>query len=141
MLQAIATNYYNYYKSFVQSGIIKLHEGAVSWIIPCKGEKGPAIAFRIRLNEENAETELKTLIQGIRKGEVPRLWILTPDASPDNIIELMEKNGFKNLSDNSSEPEPAMALHNQDFIPYREDSSRITCQKISTRKSLFHGLM
>lgn len=39
MFQAIATNYYNYYKSFAQSGIIKLHEGAVSWIIPCKGEK------------------------------------------------------------------------------------------------------
>ena len=134
MLQAIATNYYNYYKSFVQSGIIKLHEGAVSWIIPCKGEKGPSIAFRIRLNEENAETELKTLIQGIRKGEVPRLWIVTPDVSPDNIINLMEKKGFKNLSDNSSEPEPAMALHKQEFIPYREDSSRITCQKISTKE-------
>ena len=47
---------------------------------------------------------------------------------------LMEKNGFKNLSDNSSEPEPAMALHNQDFIPYREDSNWITCQKISTKE-------
>ena len=99
MFQAIATNYYNYYKSFAQSGIIKLHEGAVSWIIPCKGEKGPSIAFRIRLNEENAETELKTLIQGIRKGEVPRLWIVTPDVSPDNIINLMEKKGFLRTGD------------------------------------------
>ena len=27
-----------------------------------------------------------------------------------------------------------MALHKQDFIPYREDSSRITCQKISTKE-------
>lgn len=32
-----------------------LYEGSVSWIIPCKGEKGPSIAFRIRLNDENAE--------------------------------------------------------------------------------------
>ena len=27
-----------------------------------------------------------------------------------------------------------MALHKQDFTPYREDSSRITCQKISTKE-------
>lgn len=64
MVQIITTNYYNYYKTFAQSDIINLYEGSVSWIIPCKGEKGPSIAFRIHLNEENAETELKTLNLG-----------------------------------------------------------------------------
>lgn len=60
--QIIALNYFKYYKAFAKSGIIDLHEGSVSWIIPCKGEKGPSLAFRIHLNEENAESELKALI-------------------------------------------------------------------------------
>ncbi len=126
----IASNYFNYYKAFARSGIIDLHEGSVSWIIPHKGEKGPSLAFRIHLNEENVKSELKSLIQGIRKGEVPQMWIVTPDATPDNIIEIMERNGFKNLSEDGDEP--AMLLHKEDFRPYREENSRITCRKIST---------
>ncbi|MDE6675728.1 MAG: GNAT family N-acetyltransferase, partial [Acetatifactor sp.] len=110
--------------------IIDLHECSVSWIIPHKGEKGPSLAFRIHLNEENVKSELKALIRGIRKGEVPQMWIVTPDATPDNIIEIMERNGFKNLSEDGDEP--AMLLHKEDFCPYREENSRITCRKIST---------
>ena len=91
----VISNYYQYYKAFTQSGIISLYEGSVSWIIPCEGEKGPSIAFRVRLNEENAEIQLKTFIQGIREGKVPQIWHITPDASPDNIIDIMKKNGFK----------------------------------------------
>lgn len=126
----IAQNYYNYYKAFARSGIIEYHEGAVSWIIPRKGEKGPSIAFRIRLNEENAETELKALGQGILRGEVPKRWIVTPDATPDNIIDIMERNGFRDLSEGAEEP--AMLLRKEDFLPYREKSGRIICRKIST---------
>ena len=125
----IASNYFNYYKAFARSGIIDLHEGSVSWIIPCKGEKGPSLGFRIHLNEENAESELKALGQGIRKGEVPQMWIVTPDATPDNIIDIMERNGFQNLS--GEDDEPAMLLRKEDFRPYREENSRITCRKIS----------
>ncbi|MDE5820444.1 MAG: GNAT family N-acetyltransferase [Lachnospiraceae bacterium] len=127
--QIIASNYFNYYKAFAQSGIIDLHEGSVSWIIPCKGEKGPSLGFGIHLNEENAETELKALGQGIRKGEAPQMWIVTPDATPDNIIEIMERNGFKNLS--GDDDEPAMLLRKKDYRPYREEHSHITCQRIS----------
>ena len=128
----IASNYFNYYKAFAKSGIIDYHEGPVSWIIPYKGEKGPSLAFRIHLNEENAETELKALGQGIRKGEVPQMWIVTPDATPDNIIDIMERNGFKNLS--GDDDEPAMLLCKKDFCPYREENSRITCRKVSTKE-------
>ncbi len=126
----IASNYFNYYKAFAQSGIIRLHEGVVSWIVPCKDEKGPSLAFRIRLNEENAEAELKSLSEGIRRGEVPQTWIVTPDATPANMIEIMERNGFKNLS--GEDDEPAMLLYKKDFQPCREKKSRITCREIST---------
>lgn len=128
----IASNYFNYYRTFAQSGIIELHEGPVSWIIPRKGEKGPSLAFRIHLDEENAESELKAFIQGIREGNVPQMWIVTPDTTPGNIIDIMERNGFKNLSRNSDEP--GMLLHKRDFHPYTEENSPITCRKISTKE-------
>ena len=133
MLQTIVQNYYNYYKIFAQADIIDLYEGSVSWIIPCKGEKGPSIAFRVHLNEESAETELKVLIQGIRDGKVPQIWHVTPDATPDNIIDIMKKNGFKDLSEGAPEPEPTMSLHKNDFIPYEEKDSPVICRKISTK--------
>lgn len=134
MFQTIVQNYYNYYKIFAQADIIDLYEGSVSWIIPCKGAKGPSIAFRIHLNEENSEKELGTLIQGIREGKVPQIWHVTPDATPDNIIDIMKKNGFKDLSEGASEPEPTMLLHKKDFISYEEKDSPIICRKISTKK-------
>lgn len=126
------SNYYHYYKAFPQSNIIDLHEGPVSWIIPCEGAKGPSIAFRIHLNAQDADAELKTLTQGIRKGKVPAIWHVTPDASPYNIVGLMKENGFKDLSEGSPEPEPTMFLHKEDFTPYSNGSSQITCHKIST---------
>ena len=131
----VISNYYHYYKAFAQADIMKLCEGAVSWIIPREGEKGPSIAFRVRLNEENAEDELRTLIQGIRRGEVPQRWLVTPDAMPDNIIELMKKNGFKDLSEDASEPEPAMLLYKDDFTPYTQENSPVICRKVSTKKA------
>ena len=134
MFQTITTNYYHYYKIFAQSDIIDLYEGSVSWIIPCEGKKGPSLAFRVRLKEESAETELRTFIQGIREGKVPQMWIITPDAAPDNIIDIMKRNGFKDLSADASEPEPAMSLYKNDFIPYTEENSPIVCRKISTKE-------
>lgn len=130
----IISNYYHYYNAFAQSGIVSLHEGSVSWIIPCEGEKGPSIAFRVHLNEENAEFELKMLIAGIQKREVPQIWHITPDATPGNIIDIMKENGFKDLSENISEPEPTMLLYKNDFIPYIEKNSHIICRRVSTKE-------
>lgn len=133
MLQTIVENYYNYYKLFAQADVIDLHEGSVSWIIPHEGEKGPAIAFRVHLNEENAKTELTTLIRGIRDGKVPQMWLVTPDASPENIIDIMKEKGFRDLSEGVAGPEPGMLLQKNDFIPYEEESP-IICRKVSTKK-------
>ncbi|MBD5456128.1 MAG: GNAT family N-acetyltransferase [Lachnospiraceae bacterium] len=130
----VISNYYQYYKAFTHSDIISLYEGPVSWIIPCEGEKGPSIAFRVRLNEENAEIQLKAFIQGIREGKVPQIWHITPDASPDNIIDIMKKNGFKDLSEDAPCPEPTMILHKNDFVPYTEENEHIVCRKVSTKE-------
>lgn len=133
MLQTIIENYYSYYRSFAQADIIDLHEGPVSWIIPQEGEKGPALAFRICLKEENAEAELTTLIRGIRDGKVPQRWLVTPDASPENIAAVMKEKGFIDLSESADEPEPGMLLQKNDFIPYEEESP-IICRKVSKKE-------
>ncbi len=56
-----------------------------------QGEKGASIAFRVHLNEKGAETELRALIQDIRGSKVPEIWHITPDATPENVIEVMKK--------------------------------------------------
>lgn len=86
------------------------------------------------MNEENAETELRDFTQGIREGKVPQIWHVTPDATPDNIIDIMKKNGFKDLSEGMTDPEPTMSLYKNDFIPYEEIDTPIICRKISTKK-------
>lgn len=132
--ETIISNYYRYYKSFAYAGIMDYHEGAVSWIIPKDEEKGPSLAFRIHLDEENAGEELDKLIQGIRAKKVPQNWVLTPDATPGNLIAIMEKKGFRNLATEESEPEPAMLLNKKDFEPYQVLDDRIVCRKVQTKE-------
>lgn len=128
----VTFNYYQYYKAFAMSGIINYHEGPVSWINPKKGEKGPSLAFDVKLDEITAEKEIKAIITGICAKNIPNLWILTPDATPRNIVAILEKNGFRNLSSEASEPELGMLLNRNDFEPY--SSSEVRCRKVQSKK-------
>lgn len=92
------------------------------------------MAFGVHFREESAETELKAVIQKIREGKAPRMWHITPDATPHNIIDIMKKNGFKDLSERAPFPEPAMSLHKCDFIPFPEESSPVVCHRVCTRE-------
>lgn len=130
----LISNYYHYYHAFARSGIVDIHEGSVSWMMPKEGEKGPSLAFRVHLEEETAEQELQTLIAGIRAKTVPQLWHITPDATPNNIIEIMERNGFKDLSACAPQPEPTMLLRKKDFHPYLPAAGNIVCRRVQTRE-------
>lgn len=132
--EKIASNYYRYYKSFADSGIIDCHEGVVSWIIPKEGEKGPSLAFGIHLDEENAETEIAKLVNGICAKKVPQNWVITPDATPSNIIQILEENGFQNMATEDSEPEPGMLLNRNLFQPYSLSEDSIVCRKVQTKE-------
>ena len=46
---------------------------------------------------------------------MPQIWHVTPDAIPDNVINIMKKNGFKDLSEGVTDPEPTMSLYKNDF--------------------------
>ena len=130
----VISNYYQYYRAFAQSGIVDVKEGVVSWMIPKEGEKGPSLAFRIRLNEEKAGEEIQTLIEEIRQKHIPQMWHITPDSTPSNIIELLKENGFRDLSEHASEPEPTMLLYKEDFRPYESLDNGVVCRRVSSKE-------
>lgn len=130
----ICSNYYRYYRTFALSGVVGLYEGDISWILPKEGENGPALAFNIQLKQETAEKEIQKLIKGIRSKRVPSLWFVTPDAKPNNIISILEQNGFENLSLISNEPEPGMLLNKDDSRPYYMEENGIICRKVQSKE-------
>jgi len=132
--EKIASNYYRYYKSFAESGIIDCHEEAVSWIMPKEGQKGPHLGYGLFLDKETAETEIKKLTEKIRNKQAPQNWIITPDCTPSNLIELLEINGFLNMATDDSDPEPAMLLEKNKFQPYSTSGDSIVCRKVQTKE-------
>lgn len=124
----IVENYYRYYRAFTLSGVVGLHTGGISWIMPKKGEKGPGLAFGIRLEARTAQREIDCFVSRIRQGAAPRMVIVTPDAEPDNIVDLLEANGFKNLGG----AEPGMLLYKEWFAPRFADG--VTCREIRSRE-------
>ena len=130
----IISNYYRYYSSFALSGIVEHHEGKVSWIMPKEGENGPQLGFRIYLNEETAEKDVRDMIEAIRAKVMPQQWIITPDVTPSNIMSIMEANGFQNLSADSPESEPAMLLNKHDFRPYVPKDTSVTCRRVTSKE-------
>lgn len=130
----IISNYHRYYMAFTRSGIIDFHEGSVNWIIPKEGEKGPEIAFQVHLDADTVEEEMQNLIVGIRAKKVPQIWHITPDSTPVNIMEIMKRNGFKDLGENAPEPEPTMLLNRSDFQPYLSSDNSVVCRKVQTKE-------
>ena len=82
----VIQNYYQYYRAFTLSGIVELYEEAVDWIMPKEGETGPSLAFHIHLDENRLEGQIQELISGIHAKTIPQRWIITPDATPTNIV-------------------------------------------------------
>lgn len=132
--EKIASNYYRYYKSFAESGIIDCHEETVSWIMPKEREKGPSLGYGVFLHEETAEAEIKKLTEKICNKQAPQNWIITPDCAPGNLIEILERNGFQNMATDDSDPEPAMLLEKNEFQPYSTSEDSIVCRKVQTKE-------
>lgn len=133
--QMVIENYYRYYRIFALSGIVEFHEGPVDWIVPKTNEVGPSLAFHIRLSKSRWQGELDELMEGIRSKSVPARWLITPDADPNNIVEVLKGKGFKSLSEDAENPEPGMMLYKSDFSPYSHlEKSNILCKEIRTKE-------
>lgn len=125
----IIRNYYRYYRSFVLSGVVELHERpGLQWIMPVKGAKGPMLAFSPQL--DRLAEELNALIVGIRSGEIPPRWLITPDVPLQETVSLLEQNGFRNLAAEAPEPEPAMLLCKHDFCSHRTGCRTVECRQV-----------
>lgn len=96
--------------------------------------KGLSLAFHVRLHEKSWEEELDPMIEGIRSGTVPQRWLITPDATPWNVILLLESKGFWNLSSQAEKPEPGMLLHKNDFQPYFPADGDMICRRVRTQE-------
>ncbi len=126
----IIKNYYRYYKTFPLSGAVELHTGGISWIMPKKGEKGPAIAFDLKLDSQTAQREIDGFISSIQQGSAPRQLIVTPDAGPEDIIRLLKASGFTDLGGD----EPGMLLYRGDFTPSFDAAGSITCREVRSKE-------
>lgn len=130
----VIQNYYQYYRAFTLSGIVELYEEAVDWIMPKEGETGPSLAFHIHLDENRLEGQIQELISGIHAKTIPQRWIITPDATPTNIVSILEEKGFDNLSAEVPDSEPGMLLWSGEFQPYIvPEDIPIICRKVQTR--------
>ena len=102
--------------------------------MPREGEKGPEMGFRLRFNEQTVQREVQDLIAGIRAGKLPKRWLVTPDAEPENIVSVLEQNGFRNLAAEAPAPEPAMLLQKDDFQPYSAENNPVICRRIRSKE-------
>jgi ribosomal protein S18 acetylase RimI-like enzyme len=83
--------------------------GDVEWISPLPNAVGPALVYKIALNEKTAVNRIDALLPGVKTRIVPSLWFISPTATPRNIVDILTSKGFKDLSD-PQKPELGMAL-------------------------------
>ncbi len=109
--EAIVAGMENYFRSFALADNMQHHSCEIEWIAPLPRTAGPALVFRIDLDEKTANQRLDELVPAIQAGEVPDLWVISPISTPGNLLDLLLSKGFQNLLDpHHPEPEPGMAL-------------------------------
>jgi len=94
------------------------YRGNIEWIAPQPDTPGPTLVFNISLNSKNADGRIKDIIPEIIAKNIPSFWFITPNATPENIIDILVANGFPDtrIPDDSDDGEPAMALDLCDFV-------------------------
>ncbi|HHV09879.1 MAG TPA: GNAT family N-acetyltransferase [Clostridiales bacterium] len=97
-----------YFRIFAQSGIIYNHMGSIEWIKPIQGEVGPSIVYGVKLG---ADEDIDIILKGIKDGIIPSFWYVLPNATPNNIVDILKEKGFVGeIPTNPEEKEYGMAL-------------------------------
>ena len=126
-IAVMVANFNRYFSSFAESGVVELRDEGVRYIQPKPGRKGPTLLFHVGLDPQTAAGRIRALLPDIDAGRVPGNWFITPGATPDNVMALLEANGFQNMGGG----EPAMLLRAAAFQPV-PPNSRVTCREIHT---------
>ena len=97
-----------YLRTLAHADCMHDEAGDIEWISPLPNAVGPAIVFKIALDEATAADRIEALLPGLRAGTVPSVWFVSPTSTPPNILEILLAKGFKDLS-NPAQPELGMA--------------------------------
>jgi hypothetical protein len=85
------------------------HDYYVDCIAPLPDHNGPALVYKVSLEEDTINNRLDEIILSIKSGSIPETWFITPTAKPSNLINILSSKGFKDLSD-PEKPDLGMAL-------------------------------
>jgi GNAT superfamily N-acetyltransferase len=92
-----------------QSANMQHHTGEIEWIAPRPGKAGPALVSKLELDGQSAASRVEEAIPDILSGVIPALWLVSPAATPSNIMDILVSKGFRDLY-NPEDVEPGMAL-------------------------------
>ncbi|MCL4504925.1 MAG: GNAT family N-acetyltransferase [Chloroflexi bacterium] len=108
-VDAIVKGSESYFRAFALADNMRHHLGDIEWILPLPNTPGPSIVYRVSLDERTANERIGELMPGLQDGTIPSYWVITPNSTPKNIVNILVSNGFKDISD-PEHPELGMAL-------------------------------
>ncbi len=121
----------SYFRSFGLAEGMDVHTGDVAWVGPTPGRTGPAVVYRVSLDEQNADARVAELVPGMENGEVPTLWVISPTSTPTSIVGHLLSSGFSDLSA-GAHPEPGMALDLGELTTTFSMNPTITLRTVTT---------
>jgi hypothetical protein len=110
------------------------HPGEVEWIAPVPPASGPRIIFHASLSSEAAAARIEAMRPGLRSGEIPSWWWLTPTSTPDNLGGLLVAHGFARNAPEGGESEPGMALWLADAPTWPEPPVGLSVEEVSSER-------
>lgn len=98
-IQTIVSGTEAYFRAFALADRMSHQQGAIEWVAPLPGGKGPALVFKVSLSD-SAEEAIEKLIPELQDGKVPSIWVLSPLTNP-KIFNLLAEKGFAGGPDSS----------------------------------------
>jgi len=125
-----------YFRIFAQSGIINNHMGSIEWIKPIQGEVGPSIVYGVKLK---ADENIEIILKDIKDGIIPSFWYILPNATPNNIVDILKEKGFVGeIPTNPEEKEYGMALDLQTTNKWINTNSFIKVKRVKDFSDFQH---
>lgn len=129
-IKAIVIGSEIYFRTFALADNMYHHDGAIEWIVPLPGEKGPAIVYKVECSAM-VEEEIDRLIPDIQAGIVPSLWVLTPCSQPEKVSDILIKKGFKDITDREH-PEYGMAMDMDVLADLPQSSKMVEIREVES---------
>ena len=101
-----------YTKSSTHPNFVFHIEDKISWVIAKKAE-WPMAIFKAKFEHMNIIKEISKVKSLIQEGKAPNGWTLGTLSKPENIGEILEKNGFENVYQQAGMAVDLRKLRNQ----------------------------